>query len=168
MVETLYLVRHASAGDRGPRYPDDSLRPLDAKGREQAKTLARVLKTLDVTFDRLFSSPYTRAAQTAERLALRLAKGRRVQYLDALAGDDYPQLVVDIREGVKPADETVALVGHEPYLSELASYLLTGTAKSVPLQVKKAAWATLSGGLAPGEMTLQLLLPATVYRHIRG
>ncbi len=166
MSHTLYLIRHASAGERSPQYLDDSQRPLDDKGRKQAKTLARVLKTLDVTFDRLFSSPYTRAAQTAERLAGRLAKGRRVQYLDTLTGGDYAQLLIDISEGMKPADETVALVGHEPYLSELASYLLTGTT-SVPLQVRKAAWATLAGGLAPGEMTLQTLLPAAVYRRVR-
>ena len=166
MSHTLYLIRHASAGERSPSYPDDSQRPLDDKGFKQAKTLARVLKTLDVTFDRLFSSPYTRAAQTAERLVGRLAEGRRVQYLDTLAGDDYQQLLVDVVENVTPADKTVALVGHEPYLSELASYLLTGTT-SVPLRVRKAAWATLAGGLAPGEMTLQTLLPAAVYRRVR-
>ena len=172
MTSTLYLIRHASAGERGPRdsenlqHPDDTLRPLDPKGHKQAKTLAEVLKTLDVGFDRLFSSPYTRAAQTAESLAGRLAKGHHVQYLDALAEGDYPQLLVDLREGIKAGDETVALVGHEPFLGGFASYFLTGSPQTVSVQVRKATLLALSGSLAPGEMTLQMLLPATVYKPL--
>ena len=163
----IYLIRHASAAERGPSYPDDSLRPLTRKGQEQAESLARALKRMDVSFDRLFSSPYTRAAQTAESVAARLKKGCRIQYLDALTDDDYPQLLTDLGDGVKAGDETVALVGHEPFLSELASFLLTGEPQGVSVQVKKAALLALGGALAPGEMTLHLLLPAAVYRHLQ-
>ena len=37
------LVRHARAGDRGEWVGDDAHRPLDAKGRKQAKRLAKRL-----------------------------------------------------------------------------------------------------------------------------
>ena len=44
------LVRHARAGDRGEWVGDDAHRPLDAKGRKQAKRLAkRVDLVIDLT-----------------------------------------------------------------------------------------------------------------------
>lgn len=42
------LVRHARAGDRGEWVGDDAHRPLDAKGRKQAKRLA---KRVDLVID---------------------------------------------------------------------------------------------------------------------
>ena len=161
----LYLIRHASADERGPAYPDDSKRPLIAKGHKQAKALAKVLEICNIKLDRLFSSPYTRAAQTAEPLSAALKKGQRIQYLDALADSHYPQLLVDIGEWTLDRDSTIALVGHEPYMSELASHLLTGNEATVEIQFKKAAMMHLSGVLEPGEMSLQAFLPASVYRQ---
>ena len=43
---TLYLIRHAQAGKPGPKYPDDSKRPLLEKGFKQAQTLADVFPKL--------------------------------------------------------------------------------------------------------------------------
>ena len=164
----LYLIRHASADERGPKYPDDGKRPLIAKGHKQAKALARVLDVCDIKFDRLFSSPYTRAAQTAEPLSSALKKGRGIQYLDALADDDYPQLLVDIGEWVASGDSAIALVGHEPYMSELGSYLLTGDEVTAGIRFKKAAMLSLAGALKPGQMSLQAFLPASVYKYVRS
>ena len=162
---TVYLIRHARAAERGSEYPDDSQRPLIEKGHTQAETLAKVFETLGVTLDRLFSSPYIRAAQTAEPLSTCLKQGRRVQYLEALASDDYTQLLYDLKEGLEVKDEVIALVGHEPYLSELASLLLTDS-QSLNTAFKKAAFMQLSGNLAPGEMTLHAFVPASVYKRI--
>ncbi len=43
LMPTLILVRHARAGDREEWDGPDDLRPLDARGREQAQRLAEVL-----------------------------------------------------------------------------------------------------------------------------
>lgn len=166
MIE-LYLIRHASADERGPEYPDDSKRPLIAKGHKQAKALARLLEVCDIKLDRLFSSPYTRAAQTAEPLSAALKKGQGVQYLDSLADDNYPQLLVDIREWLDTTHEAIALVGHEPYMSELGSYLLTGNEVSVNIRFKKAAMLSVAGTLAPGEMSLQAFVPVSFCKHVK-
>jgi 8-oxo-(d)GTP phosphatase len=64
------LVRHARAGDRGQWVGDDAVRPLDAKGRKQAKRLAKTLAELGAT--RLVSSPLVRCMQTFEPAAKRL------------------------------------------------------------------------------------------------
>jgi 8-oxo-(d)GTP phosphatase len=64
------LVRHARAGDRHQWVGDDAVRPLDAKGKKQAKRLAKTLAELGAT--RLVSSPLARCVQTFEPAAKRL------------------------------------------------------------------------------------------------
>lgn len=160
-MPTLYIIRHARADERGAKYPDDTKRPLVAKGVRQVKSLAALLGNLDVMFDRLYSSPYTRAAQTAEPLGTRL-KAASIDYLDALAGDDYDVLLSQLQ------GETLAIVGHEPYLSELVAYLLTGKVDGVAIEVRKAAMLVLSGPLVAGHMTLNAVVPARLYKRFQA
>jgi phosphohistidine phosphatase len=164
---TLYLIRHAQADERGPQYPDDSKRPLVDKGFKQVKTLVKVLKALDIEFEALFSSPYTRAAQTAEPLLPQLKKGRHIHYLDHLATDNYTQLLIDVKERLGKNDQIIALVGHEPYLGQLAANLLTGDTDEPKLNFKKAALLELSGELDDSQMTLEMFMPASIYKNIK-
>lgn len=162
----LFLIRHASAAERGADYPDDSLRPLVAKGHRQARQLSAFLQRLELSLDRLFSSPYTRAAQTAEPLARLLRSGRRVEYLDSLAAPDYLRLIADLHDYLSPDDRTVALVGHEPYLSALAAYLMTGEVGALAIRFKKGAVLELAGELQGGQMALCSLIPASSYKYL--
>lgn len=71
---TLYLVRHAKAGDRSRWNGDDVVRPLSGKGRRQAVALCeRLLPLVAVRTEAvLLSSTYLRCLQTLEPLAARL------------------------------------------------------------------------------------------------
>nr|WP_063792303.1 NUDIX hydrolase [Nonomuraea pusilla] len=60
----LVLVRHAGAGDRHAWDGDDDLRPLDAGGLDQARTLATLLPAYRPEL--LLSSPSLRCVQTLE------------------------------------------------------------------------------------------------------
>ena len=73
-MATLYLVRHAKAGERARWNGDDRLRPLSGKGRRQAVALCDKLHPLvSIAPDALLlSSPYIRCMQTLEPLAARL------------------------------------------------------------------------------------------------
>jgi 8-oxo-dGTP diphosphatase len=64
---SLYLVRHAKAGERRTWDGDDMERPLSTKGWKQSHDLAARLVSLDVTS--LVSSPFVRCVQTLEPLA---------------------------------------------------------------------------------------------------
>lgn len=66
-VGTVWLVRHAAAGDRTAWTDDDRLRPLTKKGQRQAQAIADVLASHDI--DAIFSSPYVRCRETVEPLA---------------------------------------------------------------------------------------------------
>lgn len=73
-MATLYLVRHAKAGDRSRWNGDDVLRPLSGKGRRQAVSLCERLLPLVAPRPGavLLSSTYLRCLQTLEPLAARL------------------------------------------------------------------------------------------------
>ena len=77
----LLVVRHAWAGHRRDWDGDDSLRPLDERGRRQAERLIEQLE--GHAFDRIASSPYTRCVDTVEPLAA--ARGLRVEAREELA-----------------------------------------------------------------------------------
>lgn len=64
---SIFLVRHASAGDRSRWHLDDRERPLDERGRAQALRIADFFAEHKVRA--VWSSPATRCAQTVEPLA---------------------------------------------------------------------------------------------------
>ena len=68
---TLFVVRHADAGDRSAWAGPDDERPLSKRGAKQAAALAVDLEAAAV--ERLVSSPSTRCVQTLEPLAARLS-----------------------------------------------------------------------------------------------
>lgn len=73
---TVVLLRHAWAGERDEWDGDDRLRPLDERGRKQARKLARELRALGVR--RAVSSPYVRCVQTLEPLGLPVEEDERL------------------------------------------------------------------------------------------
>ena len=78
---TIYLVRHAKAGERNVWEGDDQLRPLSGRGHLQARGLLDVFA--DAQFDRLLSSPYVRCMETV--VPLSGERGVAIEPVDALA-----------------------------------------------------------------------------------
>ena len=66
----LYIVRHGIAIDReDPKCPPDPERYLTEEGVEKTKQVAKGVAALGVTANLLLTSPYVRAAQTAQIFA---------------------------------------------------------------------------------------------------
>lgn len=130
-AHTLYLIRHAIAAERGSAYPDDSLRPLTREGINHFRTVVAGLAKLGVSFDHVVTSPFKRARQTAELVVGRLKAP--VVEVAALAPGGSIQTVMRELAHYKN-DVSLAVVGHEPDLSELADRLLRS---SVSLRFKK-------------------------------
>lgn len=132
----MYLIRHAIAVEPGtPGYEEDSQRVLTPKGSSKMRKIARGLKELEAFPDLVLSSPYKRASQTAEILTETLKLGGKIAFTDHLAPLGFSdQLIAEINE--KYRVESLALVGHEPSLSSLASLLVGGSA-DFALELKK-------------------------------
>jgi phosphohistidine phosphatase len=131
------LIRHAKAEARDANtWPDDDLRPLTAEGRAEQRAASRAMKKMGIKFDFLVTSPLLRARETAELVA----KGYRWTEAPQLAeelGHEYSVGAVVKLLAKFPPDSAVALVGHEPDLSDLAASLISKNC-DVHIAVKKS------------------------------
>ena len=148
------LVRHAIAEPADPGQPD-SERPLSERGIERFGQVVRALERIDLRIDSLQHSPLVRAVQTADLMAPLLV-GERVE-TELLAMPPSRPLLAGL------AAERTALVGHEPWMSDLFSLLLTGSADhGERFAMKKGAVAWLQGEPEPGGMNLVAHMPPRV------
>jgi phosphohistidine phosphatase len=121
----LYLLRHAIAANKDdPAFESDSERPLTKKGIKKFRKAARGIERLGVSFDAILSSPLVRARQTADLVAEILGQESAVDEMPALAPESSPEQLVSELSSVE-GKEHVMLVGHEPFLGNLAGFLLT-------------------------------------------
>jgi phosphohistidine phosphatase len=153
----LLIVRHAIAVPHGTPGVADEDRPLtpegDLKFREAAKGLARLLDRPDA----LLTSPWLRARQTAA-IAATAWGGPEPKATPALASGSF-EAQAEVLDRY-PEDATVAIFGHEPWVSELLARLL-GTSHDDRLTFKKggAALVDLGATLADGGSLLWYLPP---------
>src|SRR5262245_47702399 len=157
-IVELYLVRHAIAAERGPKYPDDRLRPLIPEGVSRFKDAVRGLAELDITIDRILTSPLTRAEETAAILSAGFKSRIPVDVLEALAPGGKPAAIVEAVTRVAKKHRRIALVGHEPDLGELAARLL-GARGIIEFRKGAVCAIDLDGATPGGPGTLRFLLP---------
>ena len=149
----LTIVRHAIAEDGA----DDAARPLSKKGRRRFEDVVKELDSLGVRFDRILHSPKRRAVETAELLR-GLCDGA-LQPTTLLAKEPGVELW-SLLEG-----ERLAVVGHEPHLTAVLSWLVTGEPTGGNFVLKKGGVAQLEGEPAPAGMRLCTLLTPRVLRR---
>ncbi|MGZ8391452.1 MAG: phosphohistidine phosphatase SixA [Gemmatimonadales bacterium] len=163
----LVIIRHGPAGDREEWKAgghDDRLRPLTTEGRKEMQRVVPGLARVVPTIDLLATSSLARAAETAEIVAQ--AYDSKAFVLGALAPERDPEEVVRWLEK-QPPDHTVGLVGHEPHLSTLVGYLLTGTRASfIDLKKGGACMLDLPGSPQPGKGDLKWLLTPRDLRRL--
>jgi phosphohistidine phosphatase len=136
MPTQVYFIRHGIAADP-EAYERDYERSLTAKGRAKTKAVARQLKALNIAFDELLTSPLVRARQTAEIL-LKANLSLHLSVVDTLAPmGSFAEWLEWFKTWQKEGSRTLALVGHEPDLSQWAELLILGDVRGV-IQLKKA------------------------------
>jgi phosphohistidine phosphatase len=163
-MHTLYLLRHAKSSWDDPAR-DDHDRPLAPRGVRAATRMAEHLREAGVAPDLVLCSSAARARQTLELVAPALEHAD-VQFEERLYAATAGQLLERLH-ALPEAVESVAVVGHNPGLQELALDLAGRGAKLSQLAAKlptgalavlrtDRAWATL--GQADAEL-VDLVLP---------
>lgn len=133
----LLLIRHADAGERdAERWPDDRDRPITDKGTRRHEKMAKRLRKLDLVPALLLASPWKRAWQTAQVTHEILGCPAPVA-TDALAAAPALTRIANA-VGTRKDDDVIALVGHEPWMSELAGRLLTGQPHGLNIDFPKS------------------------------
>ena len=136
----LYFMRHGIALARDdPSVIDDDDRPLSKKGVKRTRGIAKGIRRLDIPFDVLLTSPLARARQTVDIVAAALGGETRVEEISSLKPDSsLAQLLADLSRYQE--HNHVLLVGHEPFLSEVLSFVLAGeVGPQIQLEFKKGA-----------------------------
>ena len=162
----LWIVRHGIAEAAHPDYPmDDGVRRLTDEGVRKTRRGAEGMRTLGVHPAAIWSSPHTRALQTAAILHEVLEPAAPVYEEPALsfAGSARASLEAIRRfEGPWP----LMVVGHQPMLADLVGMLIASGA--VRQRFRKAGLVGIDlhpiGDRLVGE--LQMMLPPRVLRAV--
>ena len=119
----LLVIRHGLAEDgNGAVGQKDARRPLTKRGRRKMRRAVGGLAALVPDIDVIASSPYLRSMQTADIIAAAY-DGLTPEQVRALSpGGSRDEILAWLQE--RGENETVAVVGHEPHLGLLASWLL--------------------------------------------
>jgi phosphohistidine phosphatase len=154
----IYLVQH---GKNLPKDQDPD-QPLSGEGSEDVRLVAQAASKLSLSLVLIQHSPKTRARQTAEILAEHLSPEQGVQEREGIKALDDVTLVAEELQDSRD----LMLVGHQPFMGRLATYLAAG-------YQEPAVVAFQNGGIVrmdrdPESWTWYLdwtLLPA-VLRHL--
>ncbi len=148
----LLLIRHTDAVPENPDLRDDH-RYLSPGGRWVARQIGESLVAAGIRLEAVACSPLVRAVQTAELAAAAAGYAGTIEAMPDLApGGDLQALA----EQVGRRGDTIALVGHEPGLSNLAAVLcnrvtfrMLQKGEIVAIDKGKPAWSLAPGDRAP-------------------
>lgn len=110
---------------------------------------AKGLQALDISLDRILTSPLLRSQQTAQVVAEVLNSGRQLEEIRELAPDRSLQELIS-RLATYRETERILLVGHQPLLGEAASFLLS-KGKKVEIKLKKGGLCRIEVDRIPPE-----------------
>ena len=121
-MKRLTLIRHANADWKDARVPDFD-RPLNRRGLSEAEAIGKLLLEQELVPDLLLASAARRTQQTAEIIVRKLSlTPRRVKAVELLYLAPLEDILA-LAQNTGPKVQHLAIVGHNPGLSELAKEL---------------------------------------------
>lgn len=142
----IILWRHAEA-EMGQ---DDLARFLTEKGKRQAMQMAEILRNRLPENHRVWVSQAARSQQTASFLTLNL------EVFSELNPEQNAQSVAKLLFG-QPEDDTIVIVGHQPWIGELCAFLLNQSWQTQAYwSVKKGAFWWFSAHESDGVFLCKL------------
>ena len=140
----VYILRHGIAAEPDAEtFANDAERPLTPEGECKLRQATKAMKALGLSFDLILSSPYLRARQTAEIVAKAFDARKQLEFTDTLAPGGSSKKLIELLSRRAPPPQDVLLSGHEPYLSELISRLLSGS-EHLAINLKKGSLCKLA------------------------
>ncbi len=118
----IFLLRHGEAEPADSAERDEE-RALTDKGAKRLRKAGRGFRRLDIFPDRILSSPLKRALQTAEIVADELGFTGQIEAVEELAPSAEPEDLISVLRDMSDVNQ-ILLVGHQPFLGELAAALI--------------------------------------------
>jgi phosphohistidine phosphatase len=166
-VKRLTLIRHANAEWKNANIRDFD-RPLNKRGLTEAEAMGKLLLEQELIPDLLLTSPARRTQQTTEAILHKIElTPRRVKAIEHLYLAAMEDILVLVR-GTGPKVTHLAIVGHNPGLSDLAKHLGPegvpiadmATGSACTLTFTAHAWAQLA---APAARAVQYEPPSKLF-----
>ena len=162
------VVRHGLAQDKAEASQQglpDRDRPLTTDGKRKMRRIARALSSRVPELSVLVTSPWRRAVETADLLQTACGRLQRLESEALIPGAEPGALAAEL--GMYAADPVVAVVGHEPHLSQWVSWCLTGALEPV-LELRKGGACLLDfeGGVGAGQGRLLWLMTPGILRRL--
>lgn len=149
------LMRHGIAVDMKDWPELDGTRPLTDEGRKKVRQVAQGLAAMGLAPTYLFTSPLTRARETAAIVTAILCPSVTISLCKALEPESTPQFLATFLRTL-PDRSVVLCVGHEPLLGTMGSYLLSGHASpNYPMKKAGVGLIHLPGPARAGEGLLK-------------
>ena len=120
----LFILRHGYAGNRLSDPMKDIKRELTISGKKEVVEIAKSLKKLGVKFNVIFSSPFTRAFQTAQIIAEEYKLTEQIEQSEELKPDGSKGSLYNKLSKLS-IDSVILIVGHEPYLSGMINDIIS-------------------------------------------
>ncbi len=151
-MKKLLLIRHAKSS-----WNDDSIndkeRPLNARGKKAAPFMAEMLKKKNLDIQLFICSPAERAFATAKKFADVLGYPRnQIKIIEDLYGAATYE-IMDIVNALDNNLECVAIIGHNPDLTQFNNFLSDTYIDNIPttgivmLHFDVATWAEIGKGV---------------------
>lgn len=148
-MRRLLLIRHAKSSWKFPDL-DDHERPLNKRGERDSITLARHLADRDEMLDVIYSSSATRAIEYAERIS----EFTNITLIPDLSFYTFDvDELIEILRHLPDSAERVAVVAHNPAITQAVNRLTGSDIKNVPTSGIAAidcdidAWSDIRSGL---------------------
>lgn len=131
-MKTLLLIRHAKSSWKDETLTDKE-RPLNSRGKIDAPLMGEVLLRKQIEPDLILCSTAKRAYKTAKKIFVETLEYKKsdIHLTDDLyfTGVPFHMRIINTLANVK---NTVAIVGHNPDLSNLTDYLANEPVEEMP------------------------------------
>ena len=116
----LYLVQHAAAVSKEQNLS----RPLSDQGHDDLAAVVEFIRPMKISVKHIWHSGKARAIQTARELSYVVSAQHGCQQHEGLEPNDD---VFMLEKEINDCNSDLMIVGHLPFLSKLASELLSGS-----------------------------------------
>ncbi|MDO9117870.1 MAG: phosphohistidine phosphatase SixA [Nitrospira sp.] len=160
------LMRHGIAVETAEWSDLDETRPLTDEGKKKVRQVATGLAAMGLAPTHLFTSPLTRARETAAIVHAMLCPSLTISLCKALEPGSTPQFLATFLRTL-PDRAVVLCVGHEPLLGAMGGYLLSGKAsRNYPMKKAGVGLIHLPGPARAGEGLLHWWCTPTQLRAL--
>ena len=150
MEKHLSIIRHAKSS--WAESVADHERSLNTRGNGDSKLMGKFLSAQGITFDQIYCSTARRAQQTLENLNAHLnVENKKIINDESLYLASVSTLVQFI-ENIPDSFNHVAIIGHNPGLTELCNYLCGDDLENLPtcavytIQFPSDDWRAITEG----------------------